>query len=112
MADKIPGASEPAGAGPPLGGVLFAYGFRPFFLMAGLFSALAMVVWLGLYAGAFPFVSPYPPQLWHAHEMLFGFTACVIAGFLLTAAPNWTGARPREGQREHVAGLGARGPCR
>ncbi len=105
MADKIPGASGPAGAGSPLGGVLFAYGFRPFFLMAGLFSALAMVVWLGLYAGAFAFVSSYPPQLWHAHEMLFGFTACVIAGFLLTAAPNWTGARPLAGRP--LAGLAA-----
>jgi uncharacterized protein involved in response to NO len=66
--------------------------------MAGLFSLLAMLVWLGLFAGAFLFVSPYPPQAWHAHEMLFGFTASVIAGFLLTAAPNWTGTRPLAGR--------------
>lgn len=73
--------------------VPFAYGFRPFFLLAGIFAALSVFAWLWVYgAGAVP--DPrMPPQFWHAHEMLFGFIAAAIAGFLLTAVPSWTGSR-------------------
>lgn len=42
--------------------------------------------------GALPLPN-LPPQLWHAHEMIYGFIGAAIAGFLLTAVPNWTGAR-------------------
>jgi uncharacterized protein involved in response to NO len=72
---------------------LFAYGFRPFFLFAGAFALLAVPVWLAIFAsGALP-LHHLPPQLWHAHEMLYGFVLAALAGFLLTAVPSWTGAR-------------------
>lgn len=70
---------------------LAAKGFRPFFLAAGLFAAGVVPLWLLVLAGR---VSPgtyLDPTSWHAHEMLFGFTTAVIAGFLLTAVGNWTG---------------------
>lgn len=71
----------------------FAYGFRPFFLAAGWYALLALGAWLLLYrAGAAPF-GPLPAFLWHAHEMLFGFVAAAIGGFMLTAVPSWTGSR-------------------
>jgi uncharacterized protein involved in response to NO len=73
--------------------VPFAYGFRPFFLLAGLFAAVSIAAWLWAYgAGAIP-DARMPPQFWHAHEMLFGFIAAAMAGFLLTAVPSWTGGR-------------------
>ena len=34
---------------------------------------------------------------WHAHEMLYGYAMAVIAGFLLTAAWNWTGQKTASG---------------
>jgi uncharacterized protein involved in response to NO len=74
------------------------YGFRPFFFLAGLWSALGMVVWLAEMAGIFSVPSVFPPLTWHAHEMLFGFTVAAIAGFLLTAIPNWTGRLPLHGR--------------
>ena len=71
----------------------FAYGFRPFFLLAGLFAAVSIAAWLWAYgAGAVP-DARMPPQFWHAHEMMFGFIAAAMAGFLLTAVPSWTGGR-------------------
>lgn len=73
--------------------VLFAYGFRPFFLAALAYGLIALAAWIAVRAlGAAP-LQTLPPQLWHAHEMLFGFIAAAIAGFLLTAVPSWTGAR-------------------
>ena len=72
---------------------LFAYGFRPFFWAAGVFATLSLIAWLWVYTiGALP-LRNQPPQLWHGHEMLYGFVAAAIAGFLLTAVPSWTGAR-------------------
>ena len=72
---------------------LFAYGFRPFFWAAGAFAALAAIAWLWIYGtGVLP-LRDLAPQLWHGHEMLYGFVAAAIAGFLLTAVPSWTGAR-------------------
>jgi len=72
---------------------LFAYGFRPFFLGAGLSAALAVPAWLLIYAhGSMP-LGTLPPHLWHAHEMLYGFVVAALAGFLLTAVPSWTGAK-------------------
>ena len=71
--------------------VPFAYGFRPFFLLAGLFAAVSVAAWLWIYgAGAVP-GTRMPPQFWHGHEMIFGFVAAAVAGFLLTAVPSWTG---------------------
>lgn len=65
---------------------LWAKGFRPFFLLAGLFAVVAMVLWGFVLGGRGPALGP----LWHGHEMLFGYTGAVIGGFLLTAASNWT----------------------
>lgn len=79
-----------AGAARP---VLLQAGFRPFFLLAGLWAAAALALWVGvLHGGAAP-PSLFWPALWHAHEMLYGFVLATLAGFLLTAMPNWT-SRP------------------
>ena len=72
---------------------LFAYGFRPFFLGVGLSALLLVPLWAGSYSFGLPLATDWPPMLWHAHEMLFGFVAAAIAGFLLTAVPSWTGQR-------------------
>ena len=70
---------------------LFELGFRPFYTLASVFAVVAIIVWLGAFAG-FSGTGVYLHGLaWHSHEMLFGFAAAVIAGFLLTASRNWTG---------------------
>lgn len=69
---------------------LFALGFRPFFLAAGIYAVLLMGLWLVVLQGSLSLGALSPP-VWHGHEMLFGFAVAVIAGFLLTAAQNWTG---------------------
>ncbi|MEZ5563963.1 MAG: NnrS family protein [Gammaproteobacteria bacterium] len=69
---------------------LFAYGFRPFFLACGLFALLVIPAWLLMrISGATP-LGTLPAHLWHAHEMLFGFTVAAISGFLLCGVPSWT----------------------
>ena len=80
--------------------IVFSEGFRFFFLAAAIFSVFSMLVWfswLAIHAAGgmltqVPF-APAPHQ-WHAHEMIFGYGAAVVAGFLLTAVPNWTGEPP------------------
>jgi uncharacterized protein involved in response to NO len=72
---------------------LLRYGFRPFFLAAGLAAALLIPWWAASYAFGVPLGTGWPPSLWHGHEMLFGFILAAVAGFLLTAVPSWTGAR-------------------
>jgi uncharacterized protein involved in response to NO len=69
---------------------LLALGFRPFFLLAGLFATLVVPLWLVVFTGLVRLPTSVPPSMWHAHEMVFGFTGAVIAGFLLTAVRNWT----------------------
>jgi uncharacterized protein involved in response to NO len=72
-------------------------GFRPFFL-GGAFWALAVVVlWVCSLAGEVTLPTGFDPLAWHRHEMLFGYLSAVIAGFLLTAIPNWTGRLPLAG---------------
>jgi uncharacterized protein involved in response to NO len=66
---------------------LFDLGFRPFYLLAGAYATLAVPLWAAQYAGWLPGAN----ILWHAHEMVFGYTFAVIAGFLLTAVRAWTG---------------------
>ena len=68
---------------------LLALGFRPFYLLAGAFSALSIAVWAAQFAGWLPAPVIAGP-LWHAHEMVFGYTLAVIVGFLFTAGRNWT----------------------
>ena len=65
---------------------LLALGFRPFYLLAGAYAALAVPIWALLYGGWLPGAN----LLWHAHELLFGYAFAVIAGFLLTAVRAWT----------------------
>lgn len=83
--------------------VFFSYGFRPFFLGASLYAALAMALWLAWIAihaanASLTWLSiSGAPHVWHAHEMVFGFGLSAVAGFLLTAVPNWTGAQPLSG---------------
>ncbi|MEO7851178.1 MAG: NnrS family protein [Rubrivivax sp.] len=72
-------------------------GFRPFYLGATLFAALAVPLWLALFFGRLSLPLALPPLLWHAHELLFGFAAAVIVGFLLTAGKAWTGAQTPRG---------------
>ena len=77
---------------------LLSYGFRPFFLGAGFFAPLAMILWLGALIGGWEIGgSSYGPVNWHAHEMLFGYTTAALTGFLLTTIPNWTGRLPVSG---------------
>ncbi len=70
---------------------LFALGFRPFFLAAGISALVLLGLWLALWQGVVPAGGYFTLVEWHAHEMLFGYAAAVIAGFLLTAVKNWTG---------------------
>ena len=76
------------------GPAFFSYGFRPFFLGAALFAGVAVPTWILSLAGIFDVGFLYPPLEWHVHEMVFGFLPCVIAGFILTAIPNWTDRPP------------------
>jgi uncharacterized protein involved in response to NO len=78
-------------------GAVLSAGFRPFFLLAGVWSALAVPVWLFAYAGGLPLPGALPALVWHVHEMVFGFAFAAAAGFLLTAIPNWTGRLPLRG---------------
>jgi uncharacterized protein involved in response to NO len=72
---------------------LFAYGFRSHFFLAGVAAVVLIPLWaVGFVAGT-SVGSGWPPTLWHGHEMLFGFIASAIAGFMLTAVPGWTGQK-------------------
>lgn len=77
---------------------LFELGFRPFYLGGAAFAALALPVWLLMWSGGAAWMA-VPGLLWHAHELVFGFAAAIIAGFLFTAVRNWTGLpMPHGGQ--------------
>ncbi len=88
--DRDAGNKPRAYAGP----ALFSFGFRPFFLFAALFAGLAMPAWVAAFALGEPVGVGGNAMAWHAHEMIFGYTGAVIAGFLLTAIPNWTARAP------------------
>jgi len=79
------------------GPALFSYGFRPFFLGAAAWAALAVALWLPQYFGHLKLPTALPPLDWHIHEMIYGYVAAAVAGFLLTAIPNWTGRLPVNG---------------
>ncbi len=86
----LPLLGEPPARPAPRGGALAAKGFRPFFLLAGAFAASVLPLWLLALAGVVRPDAYLDATYWHAHEMVFGFTTAVIAGFLLTAASNWS----------------------
>lgn len=76
------------------GPAVFSYGFRPMFLLAGIWSAIAMAMWLAMLEGYIDPPIGWDGTSWHVHSMLFGYMGVVLAGFLLTAVPNWTGRLP------------------
>ncbi len=79
------------------GPALFSYGFRPFFLGGAAWAAFGVLLWLPQYMGELSLPTHFGPLDWHIHEMLYGYVAAVVAGFLLTAIPNWTGRLPVSG---------------
>lgn len=82
--------SRPDAARVPEHFALWNLGFRPFYLVASIFASLSIVLWICQYSGHLPAEFLRSPA-WHGHEMLFGYTMAVVAGFLLTAVSNWTG---------------------
>lgn len=88
--------SEPAKA-VNQGLALFALAFRPFFLVAGLSAVALLVIWLYSYTQGLNLTPAMPGLNWHSHEMIFGYSSAVIAGFLLTAVRNWTGVQTLRG---------------
>ncbi|MBK3734722.1 NnrS family protein [Azospirillum brasilense] len=77
--------------------LIFAYGFRPFFLLSGLAAPVLLAAWIAVLAtGSWP-DGAVPAASWHAHEMLFAFVVAAVAGFLLTAVPSWTGTKALSG---------------
>ncbi|MCA0424644.1 MAG: NnrS family protein [Proteobacteria bacterium] len=76
------------------GPTILSYGFRPFFFGAGIWASLSMALWIPILSGDMTLPTRFSSIDWHAHEFLFGYLAAVIAGFLLTAVPNWTGRLP------------------
>jgi uncharacterized protein involved in response to NO len=75
---------------PGHGFALWQLGFRPFYLLAGIFSALSVLLWSLQFSGWLGHAYLAGP-LWHAHEMLFGYGLAVVVGFLFTAGRNWSG---------------------
>jgi len=76
------------------GPIFYSHGFRSFFMFAGIWASFAMLVWVIFLATGRTIPSDMAGVDWHMHEMLFGYSSAVIAGFLLTAVPNWTGRMP------------------
>ncbi|MDP6377189.1 MAG: NnrS family protein [Pseudomonadales bacterium] len=70
--------------------LIFSGGFRPFFLGAGVFACASMGAWMVALRGVVVPADGVVPLLWHGHELVFGYAAAVLAGFLFTALPNWT----------------------
>jgi len=93
----VTNAASAAGGQTPTQSVwppVFALGFRPFYLGGAAAAFLLLPLWLAVYQGGLDLpmsISGADPLAWHAHEMLFGFTAAIIVGFLYTAVRNWTG---------------------
>jgi uncharacterized protein involved in response to NO len=81
------------------GPALLSFGFRPFFLFGALWAALAVALWLPVLSGNLILPSALGPVQWHVHELVFGYVPAIVAGFLLTAVPNWTGRLPVVGTR-------------
>ena len=78
------------GRAAPAGFALFDLGFRPFYLLAAIFSAISVLLWAAQYSGWLP-AAYLKGAVWHGQELLFGYTLAVVAGFLLTAVRAWTG---------------------
>lgn len=81
-----------------IGPAILAQGFRPFFLAAGLWAIVALGLSFAMIRGDISLPTAFDPISWHIHELLFGYVAASVAGFLLTAIPNWTGRLPLHGR--------------
>ncbi len=81
------------------GPAILSYGFRPFFLGGSIWAASAMVLFIPMLQGNLALPTTLNPIDWHQHELLYGFLPAIVAGFLLTAVPNWTGRLPVAGAR-------------
>ncbi|MCF6344322.1 MAG: NnrS family protein, partial [Devosiaceae bacterium] len=79
------------------GPAIFSKAYRPFFLGATLWAIISLILWILILSGTISLPSAFSANEWHKHELLFGYTGAVIAGFLLTAIPNWTGRLPISG---------------
>ncbi|TNC43201.1 NnrS family protein [Rubellimicrobium rubrum] len=79
------------------GPALLSMGFRTFFLLSALFALAVVPVWVLAWHGRLTLGGPFIATDWHIHEMIWGYTGAVIAGFLFTAVPNWTGRMPTRG---------------
>ena len=82
---------------PYAGPAVLSYGFRPFFLLGSIWAGLEVLAWLPMFYGELSVETAFSPRDWHVHELLFGYVPAVVAGFLLTAIPNWTGRLPLQG---------------
>src|SRR5262249_6369618 len=82
---------------PYAGPALLPYGFRPFFLLGSIFAGCAVLAWLPAFYGELTISTAFVPRDWHVHEMIYGYAAARVTGFLLTAVPNWTGRLPVQG---------------
>jgi uncharacterized protein involved in response to NO len=80
------------------GPVLLSYGFRPFFLFGSVSAGIEVLAWLPVFYGELALATSLSPRDWHVHELLFGYVPAIVAGFLLTAIPNWTGRLPLQGR--------------
>lgn len=80
------------------GPALFSFGFRPFFLLASIWAALAVPLWMLVLFGAGEAMTATFTRDWHVHEMLFGYTGAVIVGYMIVAGANWTGHYPVAGR--------------
>jgi uncharacterized protein involved in response to NO len=76
------------------GPAILSYGFRPFFLGGSIWAAAAMALFIPMLQGDLALPTTLNPIDWHQHELLYGFLPAIVAGFLLTAVPNWTGRLP------------------
>ncbi len=91
---SVPIPVDPEGKLPPPASrefALWSLGFRPFYLLAGLFAALSVPLWAARFAGWLGERVYFSEAIWHAHEMIFGYAFAVVTGFLFTAVRNWTG---------------------
>jgi len=86
---QVRGEPPPAGLAEPFG--LWGRAFRPFFFGLSIYAVVAVPAWVFVWLGALPSPDWLAPMWWHGHEMVFGFAAAAIAGFLLTASAVWTG---------------------
>src|SRR5215470_7859618 len=82
---------------PYKGPALLSHGFRPFFLFGAIYAGVTVLIWLPTFYGELSISTVFIPRDWHVHEMLYGYVAAVVTGFLLTGIPNWTGRLPIQG---------------